>query len=75
MENKKYAGVWFMDTWEVVPRRWIFTDTRGTKCFWPSTGDVKELAKSDCPPLRRQWPIYKIEEIAVYGGDILLSFS
>ena len=69
MSLDKYVGVWFQNSWAIVPRKLIFDDCKGTKCYWPNEGNVEELARVNTNPNRRSWDIWRIEKPEISHGN------
>lgn len=71
MTSKKFVGIKFTSgQWQVVPLIWLVDNN--TKCFWPSSGDVKTLARNCTPPNVKNWSCWIIKEICVASGEYLL---
>lgn len=65
---KKFVGVFFENSWQVIPKKWILVDKSGTKAYWPEEGDVEKLARTNVPPTRKTWGLWNIE-IAETNGE------
>ena len=70
MVFKRFLGVWFDDTWAIVPRKWVFKDGSSSsyKCYWPTSGSVEQSSRSEEIPNRKKWSIWNIEEPDISNG-------
>ena len=72
MGFNKFLGVWFENTWAIVPKKWIFQDATGFKCYWPNSGNVEDLSRSEAIPHRKNWSIWHVEKPDVSHGKIVM---
>lgn len=51
---KKYVGLYFNDSWEIVPKKWLLSSN---KCYWPTHKNVEELARKNTCPDEKSWSL------------------
>ncbi|XP_047736894.1 uncharacterized protein LOC125178041 [Hyalella azteca] len=66
---KKFSGIFFLDsTWQIVPTDWLCSDKRHKRVWWPSQGNVTDLARNETP-IGDQWTLHAYRNIAVASDD------
>lgn len=66
--TKQFLGVVFQNQeWQIVPALWL--DATKKRCYWPTSGNVQELASTCTIPDTGTWSLWPVKEIRVSSGE------
>lgn len=74
MAPKRLSGIYFPDnSWQVVPTDWIYEDNNEVNVWWPTEGNVTDLAKKR-ERVGKRWTASVVREIAASSGKNAIYF-
>jgi hypothetical protein len=69
--SKQFSGIFFSDSsWQVVPSNWVYKEDGIIKVWWPSEGDVTELARKKTR-VGKRWKASIVDSIGTTSSKYL----